>query len=64
MMMAWLVIQGEFAPMESPKSWRAAVTVDDSGFHRAMVPSHVGMVETATNGLPRNPMGISGSGQR
>jgi hypothetical protein len=59
MMAAWLVIQEECAPIGSPKSWRAAVAVDDSGFHTAMAPSHAGMVETATNGLPRKPIGNS-----
>src|SRR6266849_3726342 len=45
--------------MGSPKSWRAAETVEDSGFHSAMTPSHAGMVEMATKGFPRNPMGNS-----
>ena len=51
--------QEEWAPVGSPKSWRAAETVEDNGFHYAMAAIHTGMVEMATNGFPKNPMGNS-----
>jgi hypothetical protein len=41
--------------MGSPKSWRAAETVEDSGFHCAMSPSHAGMADTAVKGFPGIP---------
>ncbi len=37
------------APPGLPNNTRAAVTVEDNGFHSATVPSHAGIVEVATN---------------
>ncbi|MCP2294046.1 hypothetical protein APR11_000450 [Nocardia amikacinitolerans] len=59
MRIACSAIQVWSLPVGLPNSSRAAVVVEDNGFHAATAPSHAGMVAMATNGLARNPIGNS-----
>lgn len=57
MISAWSAIHELSLNRELPKSSRAAVAVEEVGFHSAIVPSQVGMVDGATKTLERKPTG-------